>query len=71
MKKVVVIGDIHASKIWKDILQQETDCDKVIFLGDYFDTYEEAVDHYNECLSNEIEYHEDKIRDINDLFIEI
>lgn len=41
MKKVVVIGDIHASKIWKDILQQETDCDKVIFLGDYFDTYEE------------------------------
>lgn len=38
---------------------------------DYFDTYEEAVDHYNECLSNEIEYHEDKIRDINDLFIEV
>lgn len=38
---------------------------------DYFGTYEEAVDHYNECLSNEIEYYEDKIRDINDLFIEV
>jgi hypothetical protein len=38
---------------------------------DYFDTYEEAVYHYNECLSNEIEYCEDKIRNISDLFIEL
>lgn len=43
MKKILVIGDIHASNIWKKILQQEVDYDKVIFLGDYFDTFEKVT----------------------------
>jgi hypothetical protein len=36
---------------------------------DYFDTYDEAVDHYNECLRDEIESCEDKIENISNLFI--
>lgn len=34
--KIIVIGDIHGRPIWKEIVNQEFD--KVVFLGDYFDT---------------------------------
>jgi len=37
--KTVVIGDIHGKSIWKLIVHTE-DPDRVIFIGDYFDAYE-------------------------------
>lgn len=37
--KTVVIGDIHGRPVWKLIVKAENP-DKVIFLGDYFDTYD-------------------------------
>jgi predicted phosphodiesterase len=37
--KVIAIGDIHGRTVWKDIVEKET-FDKVIFIGDYFDTHE-------------------------------
>ena len=40
--KTIVIGDIHDKTVWKDIIEKEDDFDKVIFLGDYFDTFEEV-----------------------------
>jgi len=36
--KVISFGDTHGSSHWKEILQKETDADKVIFEGDYFDS---------------------------------
>lgn len=36
--KVVVIGDIHGRDIWKKIIKKEKP-QKVIFMGDYFDSY--------------------------------
>lgn len=33
--KITVIGDIHCRDIWKDIIKQESDSDKIVFLGDY------------------------------------
>lgn len=36
--KTLVIGDIHGRDIWKKIVDQSFD--RVIFLGDYFDTYD-------------------------------
>lgn len=38
MKKIIVIGDIHGDNIWEKIVEQ--DFDKVIFIGDYFDTFD-------------------------------
>lgn len=35
--KTVAIGDIHGRPIWKKIVNEES-CDKVIFIGDYFDS---------------------------------
>jgi hypothetical protein len=38
--KQVIIGDIHGRDIWKQILIAEEPFDRVIFLGDYFDSRE-------------------------------
>lgn len=34
--ELLVLGDIHANPIWKNIIKEET-FDEVIFIGDYFD----------------------------------
>lgn len=36
--KIIALGDIHGRNIWKEIVQKESDADKFIFIGDYFDT---------------------------------
>ena len=36
--KIVAIGDLHGSTIWKDIIDQEKHFDHFIFIGDYFDS---------------------------------
>ena len=37
MKKIIAIGDIHGRTVWKNIVQQHLDADRIIFVGDYFD----------------------------------
>lgn len=37
--KIVVIGDIHGRTIWKKIVEENKDADKIVFLGDYHDIY--------------------------------
>lgn len=38
-ENILVIGDIHGRDVWKDIIKKEFDSvDKVVFMGDYFDT---------------------------------
>jgi len=46
--KTIVIGDIHGRSTWKDIVAQEQ-ADRVIFIGDYFDSFdiEGAEQQYN------------------------
>lgn len=46
--KIIIIGDIHGRSIWKDIVAQENP-DQIIFIGDYFDSFniEGAEQQYN------------------------
>ncbi len=37
--KTVVLGDIHGRSVWKQITEKENP-DKVIFIGDYFDSFD-------------------------------
>ena len=37
--KTIVIGDIHGRDVWKEIVFQEQ-ADRVIFIGDYFDSFD-------------------------------
>ena len=38
--KTVVIGDTHGRSLWKLIVNQEQDADRIIFIGDYFDSFD-------------------------------
>lgn len=40
MSKIIAIGDIHGHASWKYILQKEKDADVIVFVGDYFDSFE-------------------------------
>lgn len=43
--KIIALGDTHGRTHWKNIVAKETDADKIIFIGDYFDThYDVSVD---------------------------
>jgi UDP-2,3-diacylglucosamine pyrophosphatase LpxH len=37
--KTVIIGDIHGHDLWKQVVAQEHDADRFIFVGDYFDSF--------------------------------
>lgn len=37
--KIIALGDIHGRSIWKDIVDKEA-FDKIVFIGDYFDSRE-------------------------------
>lgn len=38
--KTVIIGDVHGRSVWKLMVHQESDADRVIFVGDYFDSFD-------------------------------
>ena len=41
--KIIALGDTHGRLNWKDIVAKETDVDKVVFIGDYFDTHDDVT----------------------------
>ena len=38
--KTIILGDIHGRSNWKDILAAHPDATRVIFMGDYFDSFD-------------------------------
>ena len=40
MSKTVFIGDVHGSDKWKAVVSKETDADRFVFVGDYFDSFD-------------------------------
>lgn len=53
--KIVAIGDTHGRDKWKKIVEQNQDADKIIFVGDYFDSfdipYRQQMDNFLDILS--------------------
>jgi hypothetical protein len=39
MSKNVYIGDIHGRDVWKQIVEKHDDADNIVFVGDYFDSF--------------------------------
>lgn len=62
--KILVLGDIHGSRNWKEILDN-SDYNHVIFLGDYLDPYSDMDN--DDLLSNFIDIIGFKIRKPNDV----
>jgi predicted phosphodiesterase len=43
--RIIALGDTHGRVLWKEIVAKEKDADKIVFIGDYFDThYDITVD---------------------------
>ena len=40
MSKAIYIGDIHGRSSWKSIVSQHLDADSIVFIGDYFDSFD-------------------------------
>ncbi len=62
--KHIIISDIHGRSVWKDIIAKEQTFDKVIFIGDYFDSFDISpitqIDNFQEILDFKKE-HNDKV----------
>lgn len=39
MEKIIALGDTHGRDTWKAIVAKEEDADKIVFIGDYFDSF--------------------------------
>ena len=39
MGKNIYIGDIHGRDVWKEIVEEHKDADNIVFIGDYFDSF--------------------------------
>jgi predicted phosphodiesterase len=61
--KVLALGDTHGNTTWKKILESEKDWDKVVFIGDYWDTHEQIS--YQEQRANFVEIMEFALKDPN------
>lgn len=38
--KIIAIGDTHGRTIWQQIVEKEKNADKIVFIGDYFDSHD-------------------------------
>jgi predicted phosphodiesterase len=56
--KIIAIGDIHGKGIWKKIVKQESDADKFVFIGDYFDSFDISYADQQENFKKIIQYKE-------------
>jgi predicted phosphodiesterase len=42
MSKILVIPDVHGRSFWKEATEKyDQECEKIIFLGDYVDPYQD------------------------------
>lgn len=60
--KIIVLGDTHGRNNWESIIKNETNFDKIIFIGDYFDThYDVTVEFQIENFKKILEYKKNNI----------
>lgn len=55
--RIIALGDTHGRVLWKEIVAKEKDADKIVFIGDYFDThYDITVDQQIENFKEILEF---------------
>lgn len=63
--KIIAIGDTHGRVLWKEIVQKERDADKIIFIGDYFDTHHDiSVDQQIENFKEILEFKKNNMNQV-------
>lgn len=56
--KIICIGDIHGRTEWKNIVEKESDADKIVFVGDYFDSFDISGDIQLQNFNNILQFKE-------------
>ena len=41
MSEIIAIGDTHGRALWKDVVEKHKNADKIVLIGDYFDTHDD------------------------------
>jgi hypothetical protein len=59
--KLIALGDVHGRNTWKEIVNRETDFDKFVFIGDYFDSFDIPGDKQLENYLDIIEFKEQNL----------
>lgn len=54
--KTIILGDIHGRPIWENIINQEKNFDRLIFVGDYFDSKQYTAAQQIDNFAKIIEY---------------
>lgn len=57
--RIIAIWDIHWKDIWKEIVEKEKDADKIIFIWDYFDSFNINVEKQIENFKEIVDYYYD------------
>lgn len=62
--KTLIIGDIHGRRIWQEIISNE-EFDQILFIGDYFDSYnigaEQQIENFKDIITLKEALHNDCI----------
>ena len=61
--KTVIIGDIHGKDVWKKIINFE-DADSVVFLGDYFDSFDISFEKQMQNFADITEYQKSSNKEV-------
>lgn len=54
--KIIVLGDTHGHDDWKKIVEKESDANKIIFIGDYWDSFDRKFYQQHDNYLDIIEY---------------
>ena len=56
MSKTIYIGDIHGLDIWDEIVTKHDDADNIVFIGDYFDSFDIPAIHQLDNVKKIVEF---------------
>lgn len=54
--KIIAIGDTHGRNYWEKFVEKEIDADKIVFIGDYFDSRDVTVTEQIANFKNILQY---------------
>jgi len=57
--KIISVGDLHGRDVDEDVRGLIDQCDKMIFMGDYVDSFERTDGQIRECLRNVMQFKRD------------
>jgi len=62
--KIIALGDTHGRNVWKEIVLKEEPFDKIVFIGDYWDSFDIPYEEQAKNFLDICEYKKDNINKV-------